>query len=113
MVNIEAFSYSVLTSIMGMIVVFAFLTFLSLMMVVIKRIFDRPAGQPAAGQAENKEKNSTAENNKSGESTDWIIAAVSAFIEDEDQPRSAMSWLPPVNEKTDPWVSSPRITPGI
>lgn len=115
MINQELFSYAVMTSIMGMTVVFGFLTFLSIFMVVIKRLFDRNNSKPA-DTVSSDEKPPAENNSGSGsraESEDWIIAAVSAFIADEDQPRSAMSWLPSADDKFDPWVSTPRISPRI
>jgi Na+-transporting methylmalonyl-CoA/oxaloacetate decarboxylase gamma subunit len=47
--NIESFSYAVLTTIVGMAIVFGFLIVLSVLMVVIRVIFDRDPGRTPAG----------------------------------------------------------------
>lgn len=111
-VNIQAYSYTVLTSIIGMLIVFAFLGFLCLMMVVIKRIFDKTPGtgkvsQPKASPEVGKPSESSAKDTVSDNG--WVIAAVAAYLEEEDQPRSALSWQPAESEKNDPWVNVPRI----
>ena len=108
-VNIQAYSYTVLSSIIGMAIVFAFLGFLSVMMVVIKRIFDR---QPSAVKTVNvQEKSASAPAAVDQGSSDdaWVMAAVAAYLEEEDQTKSALSWLPSESEKHDPWVNTPRI----
>lgn len=111
-VNIQAYSYTVLSSIIGMLIVFAFLGFLSLMMVVIKRIFEKqpdtgktslPKSSPEGGKpAESGVKDTVTDNS-------WVIAAVAAYLDEEDQPKSALSWQPAESEKHDPWVNVPRI----
>ena len=101
--NIEAYSYTVLSAILGILIVFGFLTFLSLFMVLIKKIFDdKPAAMPAKPEVSDAGKTVSDE-------SEWITAAVAAYLEEEDSPRSAMSWLPGENEKLDPWVSTPRV----
>ena len=105
--NIEAYSYTVLSAILGILIVFAFLGFLCVFMVLIKRLFDdKPAkteisvAPAASGKAE---KSSAAAD------VDWITAAVAAYLEEEDSPRSALAWQYAVNEKSDPWVATPRV----
>ena len=110
--DIQAYSYTVLSSIIGMGIVFTFLGFLSVLMVVIKKLFDNPqkaviTQDPGKKSGAGETKSASAES--SAEDSSWIIAAVAAFLEDEDQPRSALSWLPQSGEKQDQWVSSPRI----
>ncbi len=112
--DIQAYSYTVLSSIIGMGIVFAFLGFLSLLMVFIKRVFDSPASpanavktKPADAVANANEAGRGSEN--SAEDNMWIIAAVAAFLEDEDMPKSAMAWQPAESEKHDPWVSVPGV----
>lgn len=46
--NTESFGFALLASLVGMAVVFAFLIVLSLMMYLIRRVFDAPAGGDAA-----------------------------------------------------------------
>ena len=106
--NIEAYSYTVLSAILGILIVFGFLGFLCLFMVLIKRVFDgNPAKSEIAVTAVAGA--STASASEAADDTDWITAAVAAYLEEEDSPRSAMSWLPAENEKSDPWVSTPRV----
>ncbi|MDX9799796.1 MAG: OadG family protein [Spirochaetia bacterium] len=113
--NIESYSYTVLASIVGMGIVFAFLAFLSLLMVVINRIFDGK-DQGVAVKTSSAKNNAAAGakangvstgNGKEAEDNTWIIAAVAAFLEEEDMPVSAVAWQPAGDEKLDPWVSAP------
>ena len=112
--DIQAYSYTVLSSIIGMGIVFTFLGFLSLLMVIIKRVFDSPAS-PAnvvkTKQADTAMNNNAAERGSESRAEDnmWIIAAVAAFLEEEDMPKSAMAWQPAESEKHDPWVSVPGV----
>ena len=109
--NIEAYSYTVLSAILGIVIVFAFLGFLCVFMVLIKRLFDDKSvkagtdikAAAVAGAA-------AAAADAAGQDTDWITAAVAAYLEEEDgSPKSALAWLPAENEKMDPWVSTPRV----
>jgi len=101
--NIEAYSYTVLSAILGILIVFCFLGFLSLFMVLIKKVFDdKPVKIEAAVTT-------GASASAVSDESDWITAAVAAYLEEEDSPRSALAWLPAENEKSDPWVSTPRV----
>lgn len=103
--NIEAYSYTVLSAILGILIVFGFLGFLCLFMVLIKRIFDdKPVKIEAAVTV-----GASASAASVSDESDWITAAVAAYLEEEDSPRSALAWLPADNEKSDPWVSTPRV----
>lgn len=106
--DIEAYSYTVMSSIAGMIIVFAFLGLLCVMMVVIKKIFDKPAKEVEKVQVTPVATPATVVS-ASADNDSWVIAAVAAFLEQEDIPVSAMAWLPPSGEKQDPWVSVPRL----
>lgn len=112
--DIQAYSYTVLSSIIGMGIVFAFLGFLCLLMVFIKRVFDSPASQTSSVKTKpavaGPEANAAAGgSSNSAEDNMWIIAAVAAFLEDEDMPKSAMAWQPAETGKHDPWVSVPGV----
>lgn len=106
--DIEAYSYTVMSAIAGMIIVFSFLGFLCVMMVVIKKIFDKPAKDAEKVQA-TPVATPSAVAPASADNDSWVVAAVVAFLEQEDIPVSAMSWLPPAGEKQDPWVSIPKL----
>ncbi len=93
--DIEAYSYSIFTAVIGMTVVFLFLWFLSFLMKSLKVLFKE------------KKAVSKAEIVREDERVDWIAAAVSAYLtaeEEELYPRSAKGWQPVTNEKYDPWV---------
>jgi Na+-transporting methylmalonyl-CoA/oxaloacetate decarboxylase gamma subunit len=102
--NIEAYSYTVLSAILGILIVFGFLGFLCLFMILLKKVVD---GKPVKIEAAVKPAASV--NTSAADETDWITAAVAVYLEEEDSPRSALSWLPAGNEKLDPWVSTPRV----
>ena len=109
--NIEAYSYTVLSSFLGISIVFIFLGFLCVFMVLIKRVFDdKPAGaEIAVAAAAARGKDSETSKASDADETDWIAAAVAVYLEEEDSPRSALSWVPVEKEKSDPWVVTPRV----
>jgi len=105
--NIEAYTYSILSSVLGILIVFIALIVLSVMMVVLKRAFDR-----------NKVKAESAEQDKpkdgmvvqKEEELDWLTAAVTAYMVLEQEASgapSAENWNPGGDERIDPWVSTP------
>jgi len=107
--NIEAFNYSVLASILGIMIVFLSLCGLSLLMVLLKVVFKERVKDKTASAT-----SSTAAAAPAGpavtavkrEDNNWIMAAVSAFLalEDENSP-SAAGWGPAGSEKSDPWIN--------
>ena len=108
--NVEAINYSVLACFLGMGVVFSFLAFLCVFMIFLKKVLDNP--KPEKNNAgETTGRNETASAVASALSSDdtWIIAAVAAYLEEEDVPISAMAWTPSASEKQEPWVTVPRI----
>ena len=109
--NIEAYSYTVLSSFLGITIVFVFLAFLSVFMVLIKKLFDDKSTETeiavAAAAAVSSGKGSEVLNE--ADETGWITAAVAVYLEEEDSPRSALSWVPGEKEKSDPWVVTPRV----
>ncbi len=107
--NVEAYSYSVLTAVLGMSIVFLFLGFLCVFMNFLKKVIDKPkSGKTAEPKAEDKAAPVAAPVPPSDDNT-WIIAAVAAYLEEESTPVSAMAWIPSASEKQEPWVTIPRI----
>lgn len=94
--NIEIYSYSVLASILGILIVFLSLCALSLLMVGLKVVFrDRPKVKSDLKTPENKEH-------------EWIMAAVAVFLSEEEAEMknpSAEAWTPRRSEQSDPWMS--------
>ena len=109
--NIEAYSYTVLSAFLGITIVFAFLGFLSIFMVLIKRVFDekRADTEIAVAAGAVAAVSSGKEGGALSDDEEWITAAVAAYLEEEDSPRTALSWQPAEKEKTDPWVITPRV----
>ncbi len=100
--NIDTMSYVLISTLIGVPLVFFFLAFLAVVMVVLGKIDNAkkaPAPAPAAAPAE-----------KAAENNDWIIAAVAAYIEEDEEPVSALAWTPSENLKYDSWASAPRVT---
>lgn len=110
--NIESYGYAVLTSVLGMGIVFFFLIVLSVLMIVIRGIFDAPANREKQGVPLGSAGGSAAGGvptgatgtggNASGGATvedshgipRWVIAAALAYIaaeEDEYAPH-AEAW---------------------
>ena len=102
--NVEAYSYVVVAALVGMGVVFFFLIVLSVLMVVIRFFFDRPAGDKPASPRSSTEKTgvgaagSTAGGTTGGaDVTDsggvprWAVAGALAYLATEEReyaPRS-------------------------
>ncbi|NOY07733.1 MAG: hypothetical protein GXP33_02695 [Spirochaetes bacterium] len=101
--DIEAYSYSIFTAVIGMTVVFLFLWFLSFLMVSLKVLFKEKKTVSGAEIVREEERIAVKDEKKA----EWIVAAVSAYITEEEEelyPRSAEGWQPVTNEKYDPWV---------
>jgi hypothetical protein len=97
--NVNIFSYSVLASILGIMIVFTSLCGLSLLMVALKAIFKEHLKKLPA----TKEVSLSSSEN---ENSDWIMAAISVFLieEDIDVP-SAIAWYPQISEKNNFWIN--------
>jgi len=101
---VESYTYSVFVTVLGMAIVFSFLTFLSLMMVALNKSFKekKEAIQPVVVKSAGAE---------SDKDIDWIKAAVSAFLaydSGELNTPSAHLWQPQVREEYDPWLTGRR-----
>jgi len=99
--NIESYIYTIFSAIIGMLIVFLFLGFLSLTMAILKAIF--------------KEKNRNIEKRKivnkdikvsDNKKPEWLIAAISSYFaieEEELYPYSGDTWKASSSEKLNPW----------
>jgi hypothetical protein len=118
-VNVELYSYSLFTTVLGMLVVFLSLTALSVMMVVLKAIFtgeERPgAGRRAETAGSLKTRAAAAAGVKSlqPESNEkmplWVPVAVAAYLAEQEEPDhpTADPWNALVNQY-DPWITGGR-----
>jgi len=103
MIDIEVFSYTIQTSILGMLIVFGFLWFLSLLMGLLVKIFeDKKVLSEVSDEIESP-----------AEMENWLFAAAAAFLSEEELECSvsAVSWRPAIDEKNNPWLQSPKL-PG-
>ena len=95
---VESYIYSVFVTVLGMVIVFSFLTFLSLMMIALNKSF--------------KEKTETIiQPVVVNEDIDWLKAAVSAFLAYESEEMntpSAHLWQPQAREEYDRWHTGRR-----
>ncbi|MBN1837258.1 MAG: OadG family protein [Spirochaetales bacterium] len=132
--NIESYNYTVVATVLGMLVVFLALTGLSLLMVALKAVFaERAAGKAAsaaapgaagkAGKAEASPRGAgeakAAAQGAGTRRTDvemerqaptWLTAAVAAYLAGgESGGPSAQPWLPEFNHY-DPWLAPGRST---
>ena len=116
--NVEVYSYSLFTTVLGMLVVFLSLSALSLMMVVLKRVFvtDQKAGG-GSKSAKAEPRKTKAKNNEQPQPSPpvpgWVPIAVAAYLAEEQEPDrpSADPWNAVVNHY-DPWISTGRIGKG-
>jgi hypothetical protein len=97
-----------------MLVVFLSLSALSVMMVVLKRLFSEEGGKDSNRSSEKKETRTAKAG--SGEQPEpaqqlpgWIPIAVAAYLAEEQEPErpSADPWNAVVNQY-DPWISARR-----
>ncbi len=105
--NLELYSYSVMASILGISIVFISLLGLSLLMVLLKVIFQEKETKTAPAAVSGKAAPAPAVPAQgSQEGNDWIMAAVAAYLIQEDLPApSAASWVSRGSEMLDPWMN--------
>ena len=106
--DIEVFSYTLVSTVVGLFVVFSFLAILAIVMVIlgkwdvakVKKAAPKAAAAPAAAAAEAPK----------AESMDWLIAAVAAFVAQDEEPVSAEAWTPSDILRESPWAKAPRVS---
>ena len=115
MMNVEIYSYSLFATLLGMMVVFLSLSALSVLMVVLKRLFsveEKRASSSGGGNARTRK--AKAEAGEQAEPAQqvpgWVPIAIAAYLAEELEPErpSADPWNAVVNHY-DPWVSASRI----
>ena len=108
--DIEVFSYTLVSTVVGLFVVFSFLAILANVMVILgkwdmakaaKKDAPKAAAAPAAAAAAEAPK---------AESMDWLIAAVAAFVAQDEEPVSAEAWTPSDILRESPWAKAPRVS---
>ena len=108
--DIEVFSYTLVSTVVGLFVVFSFLAILAIVTVILgkwdmakaaKKDAPKAAAAPAAAAAAAAPK---------AESMDWLIAAVAAFVAQDEEPVSAEAWTPSDILKESPWAKAPRVS---
>jgi hypothetical protein len=109
--NIELFSYSIFTTVLGMLVVFLSLSGLSLMMVVLKGIFsaEENSGGRTTRAAAAEKVGRAAQAGSGPRIPGWVPIAVAVYLAQGEEPErpSADPWNAIVNQY-DPWVSAGR-----
>ncbi len=109
--NVEVFSYSVFTTVLGMLVVFLSLTALSVMMVVLKAVFASADKRDVRNGARKAAAGGRREQEPAREPPPWLVAAAAAYLAEEegepDRP-TAEPWNAEVNQY-DPWVSGGKL----
>ena len=101
--NPEMYIYTLVVALIGMLTVFIGLTLLSIMMVLLRRLFgNAPTHAPAPTPLK-------AVRRQRPESKRWVLAAVAAYlaVEEREHDRSAASWVP--DTSTDQWTVQPKL----
>ena len=106
--DIEVFSYTLVSTVVGLFVVFSFLAILAIVMVVLGK-WDIAKSKKAAPKAAAAAPAAAAEAPKA-ESMDWLIAAVAAFVAQDEEPVSAEAWTPSDILRESPWAKAPRVS---
>jgi Na+-transporting methylmalonyl-CoA/oxaloacetate decarboxylase gamma subunit len=107
--NVEIFSYSLITTVLGMLVVFLSLTVLSVMMVVLKRV---STGEGKADESIKPKKTRIRREASSAEQPPaWVAAAVAIYLVEEQEPDhpTADPWNAVMNQY-DPWIAGGRFS---
>ncbi len=107
--NVEIFSYSLVTTVLGMLVVFLSLTALSAMMVVLKGVF---TGEGKTDRGIKPKKTQVRREAGSSEQPPvWVPAAVAAYLAEEREPDrpTADPWNAVTNQY-DPWIVGGRVS---
>jgi len=112
--DVEVYSYSLFTTVLGMLVVFFSLSALSVMMVVLKRFFSAEGKKPSRSRSERatprRAKTGSNEQPETAEQMpDWVPIAVATYLAEEQEPErpSADPWNAVVNHY-DPWITASR-----
>ena len=129
----ENFTYSLLASGLGILIVFSILVLLSVLMVIIRKLADNENGKSSVKtetssqplpQASSKPglplpvlvAAATAAQALPSRSRGWISAAVAAFLASEEDdlvlPRTA-SWIAADTDKYDPWVANKKFPKSV
>jgi sodium pump decarboxylase gamma subunit len=111
----EQFSYSLLASGLGILIVFTILVLLSVVMILIRK-FSGETNTPKGGPEKNSEPAEPEPQLAVKDNTEWIIAAVAAFLAAEDDEQiipQALSWTPSAAEKYDPWVNTNKLSKSV
>jgi Na+-transporting methylmalonyl-CoA/oxaloacetate decarboxylase gamma subunit len=113
--NVEVYSYSLSTMVLGMLVVFLSLAALSIMMVALKRIFSAEGKKATRSRSEKTEiRKAKVGAGQRPEAVQqmphWVPIAVAAYLAEEQEPDrpSADPWNAVVNQY-DPWITASRI----
>lgn len=106
--DIEVFSYTLVSTVVGLFVVFSFLAILAIVMVILGK-WDIAKSKKAAPKAAAAAPDAQAEAPKA-ESMDWLIAAVAAFVAQDEEPVSAEAWTPSDILRESPWAKAPRVS---
>lgn len=106
--DIEVFSYTLVSTVVGLFVVFSFLAILAIVMVALGK-WDIAKSKKAAPKAAAAAPAAAAEAPKA-ESMDWLIAAVAAFVAQDEEPVSAEAWTPSDILRESPWAKAPRVS---
>lgn len=124
----ENFTYSLMASGLGILIVFAILLLLSVMMIVIRKISDSDSSNPVkalSGKTASAKSSSSeiplpvlvsvaaAATADTALRPDWIAAATAAFLAAEDDEAvipSAVNWAAGLSNTYDPWVSNNKLS---
>lgn len=107
--DIEVFSYTLVSTVVGLFVVFSFLAILAIVMVILGKWDMAKTSKKAAPKAAAPAAAAAAEAPKA-ESMDWLIAAVAAFVAQDEEPVSAEAWTPSDILRESPWAKAPRVS---
>ena len=108
--DIEVFSYTLVSTVVGLFVVFSFLAILAIVMVILGKWDIAKSKKAAAPKAAAAAAPAAQAEAPKAESMDWLIAAVAAFVAQDEEPVSAEAWTPSEILSESPWAKAPRVS---
>ena len=108
--DIEVFSYTLVSTVVGLFVVFSFLAILAIVMVILGKWDIAKSNKAAKKDAPKAAAPAAAAEAPKAENMDWLIAAVAAFVAQDEEPVSAEAWTPSEILSESPWAKAPRVS---
>lgn len=104
--NTDSISYVLIVAVTGMVIVFIFLAFLSVLMPLIRRVLGDQDPGAGAAQGSVSERGESGRGAGGGDTPLWVYAAAAAFLQAEERgAASSTVWVSTRSTGYDPWTA--------